>query len=115
MDANVRRVGIARAKAKTYYERWMEKEGVPIVEGFGVTDVRKINLGTWKRLGCEGAYLQFRGLEGITGVYIGKIAPGAALEPERHRSEEHTSELQSLTNLVCRLLLEKKKISYTAH
>src|SRR5438093_4860392 len=28
----------------------------------------------------------------------------------RHlRSEEHTSELQSLTNLVCRLLLEKKK------
>src|SRR5437016_7844997 len=27
----------------------------------------------------------------------------------RYRSEEHTSELQSLTNLVCRLLLEKKK------
>src|SRR5437016_9659530 len=27
------------------------------------------------------------------------------------RSEEHTSELQSLTNLVCRLLLEKKKSS----
>src|ERR1019366_6747271 len=29
------------------------------------------------------------------------------------RSEEHTSELQSLTNLVCRLLLEKKK--HTRH
>src|SRR5437016_6355577 len=28
---------------------------------------------------------------------------------ETARSEEHTSELQSLTNLVCRLLLEKKK------
>src|SRR5438046_8151876 len=28
---------------------------------------------------------------------------------DRPRSEEHTSELQSLTNLVCRLLLEKKK------
>src|ERR1019366_8823799 len=27
------------------------------------------------------------------------------------RSEEHTSELQSLTNLVCRLLLEKKHLS----
>src|SRR5687767_15603508 len=27
----------------------------------------------------------------------------------RHRSEEHTSELQSLAYLVCRLLLEKKK------
>src|SRR2546430_7501279 len=28
---------------------------------------------------------------------------------ERQRSEEHTSELQSQSNLVCRLLLEKKK------
>src|SRR2546430_11443112 len=32
------------------------------------------------------------------------------------RSEEHTSELQSQSNLVCRLLLEKKKIlHYIAH
>src|SRR2546427_7269192 len=30
-----------------------------------------------------------------------------------HRSEEHTSELQSQSNLVCRLLLEKKKTSET--
>src|SRR5690606_39321855 len=29
--------------------------------------------------------------------------------PNRRRSEEHTSELQSRENLVCRLLLEKKK------
>src|SRR5207249_6700700 len=29
-----------------------------------------------------------------------------------HRSEEHTSELQSRFDLVCRLLLEKKKISF---
>src|SRR5262245_62732585 len=28
---------------------------------------------------------------------------------DEHRSEEHTSELQSLRHLVCRLLLEKKK------
>src|SRR5438093_8075249 len=31
------------------------------------------------------------------------------------RSEEHTSELQSLTNLVCRLLLEKKKKQQKTH
>src|SRR5437016_9567547 len=34
-----------------------------------------------------------------------------AAEVAKKRSEEHTSELQSLTNLVCRLLLEKKKTS----
>src|SRR3989441_1710666 len=32
-----------------------------------------------------------------------------------NRSEEHTSELQSLAYLVCRLLLEKKKKRQTAH
>src|SRR5258706_14623758 len=36
------------------------------------------------------------------------------LEIEEDRSEEHTSELQSLTNLVCRLLLEKKKNTRTS-
>src|ERR1035438_6882705 len=34
--------------------------------------------------------------------------PAEALAHERTRSEEHTSELQSLRHLVCRLLLEKK-------
>src|SRR5256885_12931971 len=34
---------------------------------------------------------------------------------ERIRSEEHTSELQSPCNLVCRLLLEKKKIRHVSH
>src|SRR5688572_31759569 len=33
----------------------------------------------------------------------------AHFEPKPVRSEEHTSELQSQSNLVCRLLLEKKK------
>src|SRR5437016_6699370 len=36
-------------------------------------------------------------------------APETERNAAGHRSEEHTSELQSLTNLVCRLLLEKKK------
>src|SRR5256885_12022714 len=35
--------------------------------------------------------------------------PGAQVETGAARSEEHTSELQSPCNLVCRLLLEKKK------
>src|SRR2546425_8650888 len=34
--------------------------------------------------------------------------------PGRRRSEEHTSELQSLAYLVCRLLLEKKKEHFTS-
>src|SRR2546430_11039294 len=45
---------------------------------------------------------------------VGEVvqSPGHVLPEEviqRQRSEEHTSELQSQSNLVCRLLLEKKK------
>src|SRR5688500_19499036 len=40
----------------------------------------------------------------------GKLKPGqTVIEATSGRSEEHTSELQSPCNLVCRLLLEKKK------
>src|SRR5258706_5386794 len=52
----------------------------------------------------------FRSLQAI-GREVG-ISPGAVAQAAQAldvRSEEHTSELQSLTNLVCRLLLEKKK------
>src|SRR2546430_16336893 len=38
-----------------------------------------------------------------------RISPPCAEARKRSRSEEHTSELQSQSNLVCRLLLEKKK------
>src|SRR2546430_12714154 len=38
-------------------------------------------------------------------------SPPASQSSPRRRSEEHTSELQSQSNLVCRLLLEKKKMT----
>lgn len=88
MDSKVINIGLARPRSKTCYERWMEKEGVSIVEGFGVTDVKNLTLKPWSRIGGEGAYLQLRGLEGISGVYVGKIAPGSSTQPERHLYEK---------------------------
>src|SRR2546427_6901343 len=41
---------------------------------------------------------------------FGFLTPEARVHEVALRSEEHTSELQSQSNLVCRLLLEKKKI-----
>src|SRR2546427_4993430 len=48
-----------------------------------------------------------------TGVKTADAQSQCAAGRARLRSEEHTSELQSQSNLVCRLLLEKKKIYYT--
>src|SRR5690606_39685404 len=44
--------------------------------------------------------------DGFRAGFLGALRAGLSLE--RARSEEHTSELQSRENLVCRLLLEKK-------
>src|SRR5687767_15747615 len=41
--------------------------------------------------------------------YVNRAIADVVLDEEVDRSEEHTSELQSLAYLVCRLLLEKKK------
>src|SRR2546430_13583367 len=50
---------------------------------------------------------------GLSGPAIKPVALRAVHEvwARRPRSEEHTSELQSQSNLVCRLLLEKKQIN----
>src|SRR5690606_39713370 len=45
----------------------------------------------------------------FVGAFLGAVLTWLAYR--EHRSEEHTSELQSRENLVCRLLLEKKKKS----
>src|SRR2546430_9997946 len=50
------------------------------------------------------------GVKNAEGVYV----PNGGWYPSINtRSEEHTSELQSQSNLVCRLLLEKKKHTIT--
>src|SRR5260221_3416142 len=46
---------------------------------------------------------------GVVHKLVGHVAFAASTEESRPRSEEHTSELQSHSDLVCRLLLEKKK------
>src|SRR2546430_7356477 len=65
-----------------------------------------IQLGLRQRVGA----LELHGiLRGEHGEGRGQRVPGA-VHRDGARSEEHTSELQSQSNLVCRLLLEKKKI-----
>src|SRR2546430_7369106 len=65
--------------------------------------------------GCSGRYRSGSSFSSSTSGSSVKRTKSAALENELpdlyrpERSEEHTSELQSQSNLVCRLLLEKKK------
>src|SRR5260221_1650561 len=57
---------------------------------------------------------EYARLESLPVKKGGRIAfhPPCTLQHGQNRSEEHTSELQSHSDLVCRLLLEKKKKKY---
>src|SRR5438093_8816177 len=81
--------------------------GPPPPMSFFVTSVGKGDGANYGGLAGADAYCQSLAATAGRGAstwhaYLSTQGQGA-------RSEEHTSELQSLTNLVCRLLLEKKK------
>src|SRR5690242_21306973 len=65
------------------------------------------------RTGLQYLITKYDSDESVRVVVVGSVS-GVIAEVKvpdvRKRSEEHTSELQSHVNLVCRLLLEKKKI-----
>src|SRR5262249_62342928 len=62
------------------------------------------------RVAPDGAELAERAIAGWVAALPAARSSRDVMTGDAGRSEEHTSELQSLTNLVCRLLLEKKKI-----
>ncbi len=73
---------------KTAYFRWMERQGIPIVEGYGLEDVRRVEMKLWPRIGGKAAFINLYGMEGVTGMYVAEIPAGGALEPEKHFYEE---------------------------
>src|SRR5690242_15069123 len=76
------------SEAPTGYELWLDREGIPVSEGYGIPDVRQIRRGEWRRTGGRGAYILMEGMQGVTGMYVLEIPPGAALNPERHLYQE---------------------------
>src|SRR5438270_3914854 len=73
-------------------------------EHFGSKGLHQSSPGLPRQRGLE----RTEALRGDDGYAFGLPGQAEELQP---RSEEHTSELQSQSNLVCRLLLEKKKRS----
>src|SRR2546427_2228631 len=72
-------------------------------------DVFTRSLRNWSRAGKAGEVVLF------VDTFSNYFEPENARAALAVRSEEHTSELQSQSNLVCRLLLEKKKKTKDTH
>jgi hypothetical protein len=69
------------------YKAWLEQEGLPILSGEFVPDVRTMELGDWPRRGGKGAYLSFSD-QLVADAYVAEIAPGGRLNPQHQLFEE---------------------------
>ena len=75
-------------RVKTPYLEFLESEGIPIITGIGVHNVRELDLGHWARLGGNGAFLYLDGNDGLKGMYVLEIPGGGVINPERHLYHE---------------------------
>src|SRR5690606_40970107 len=91
-----------REDAHTQFYTLPLHDALPISFLFGVVTVGLVYLVATAVRGREPVLVLV-----LAGVVLGALA-GAIISLLKVRSEEHTSELQSRENLVCRLLLEKK-------
>ncbi len=73
---------------KTPYRQWIESEGVPVHTGYHIPDLRKLELGSWSRLGARGAHVVLEGGEGTDAAYVCELPPGESTVPQRYLFEE---------------------------
>ncbi|HLY65716.1 MAG TPA: ethanolamine ammonia lyase-activating protein [Chloroflexota bacterium] len=69
------------------YKEWQEREGVPVVTGFYIEDLKTLDLVPWPRKGGRGAFVNLEGTGGVNDMHVVEIAPGKQSEPEHHLYE----------------------------
>ncbi len=77
-----------RALKKTSFLQWCDTEGLSLITGYAVEDLRAAPLAYWERLGGPAAYCHLEGSQGFVGALIAEIPPGKSLRPIRHLYEE---------------------------
>jgi len=71
------------------YEVYMEEQNLPIHRGtVGFYDIRDLTLGSWKRMGAQGAFIELNGCGGLQGVYVITVPGAGAVTAEKHMYEE---------------------------
>jgi mannose-6-phosphate isomerase-like protein (cupin superfamily) len=70
------------------YEQFQQQEGIPIVRGFSVDDLRTVDVKPWARRGVLGTYINLDGTGGTNDAYVLEIPPGQATEPAHQLFEE---------------------------
>ena len=84
MDETLRR----RYERKSAFLDWCDKDGLSVLTGYGIDDLKTAPLKYWERLGGPAAYCHLEGSQGFVGVLIAEIPAGKSLQSIRHMYEE---------------------------
>ncbi len=74
--------GISSFGAATYtYDKWMQSVGIPVHKGYFIPNLNSLQLAWWEDRGCQAAFIQLMGQEGIIEARVSEIPPGESLPP----------------------------------
>ncbi len=70
------------------YDQWVESLDLPIHRGYFVEDVRNLEVAPWPEMGCNAAFIQLAGMEGVADARVTEIPPGGSTKPVRFALDE---------------------------
>jgi mannose-6-phosphate isomerase-like protein (cupin superfamily) len=75
-------------RLKFTHDHWMDSLGLPIYSGYYIEDLRDVRLGRWEERGCDAAFIQLEGQQGITETRVSEVPPRGVLPPVRLAFDE---------------------------
>jgi oxalate decarboxylase/phosphoglucose isomerase-like protein (cupin superfamily) len=88
MNLTIERFDQSQAPRVETYRSWAESQGIPVIKGFYVGDIRAVEVAPWEHKGGLGSLINLEGAGGTTDAYVCQIPPGEKLKPQKHLYEE---------------------------
>jgi len=78
----------ATRRLKFTHDHWMASLGLPFHSGYYIEDLRTLELGWWQERGCNAAFIQLEGQQGITETRVSEVPAREVLPPVRLAFDE---------------------------
>ena len=87
-STNVKKPDTDRPEREDTYRNWQEAQRIPIIKGFFVEDINKVELAPWELKGGLGSFINLDGAGDVNDAYVCEIPPGGKLKTQKHLYEE---------------------------
>jgi oxalate decarboxylase/phosphoglucose isomerase-like protein (cupin superfamily) len=75
-------------RLKFTHDVWMDSLGLPVHQGYYVPDLKAVELARWEERGCDAAFIQLEGQQGITETRVSEVPAREVLPPVRLAFDE---------------------------